>query len=128
MQTPKHASTMPSRACAAQAVKPNLHGDSRVEAQQSLCRLQVDGLQQDSFGLAVPAVIIQGASQVQHDGGVVLVVLLQGGGVQLDGGRDLALGQVGVGQVDGHIWKVEPVHTGTGCLLHLQWLQVYTPH
>ena len=69
----------------------DLHGDSRVEAQQSLCRLQVDGLQQNSLGLAVLVVIIQSSGQVQHDGGVVLVVLLQSGGVQLDGCRDLTL-------------------------------------
>lgn len=81
----------------------HLHGDGRVEAQQGLCWLQVDGLQQNSLGLAVLVVIIQSSGQVQHDGGVVLVVLLQGGGVQLDGCRDLTLGQVQVGQVDGHI-------------------------
>ncbi len=74
------------------AMQSHLHGDSRVEAQQGLCRLQVDGLQQNSLGLAVLVVIIQSSGQVQHDGGVVLVVLLQGGGVQLDGCRDLALG------------------------------------
>lgn len=97
-----------------------LHGDSRVEAQQVLCGLQVDGFQEHPLGLGVLAGIIQGSGQVQHDGGVVLVVLLQGGGVQLDGGRDLALGKVEVGQVDGHIWQVQPVHTSTGGLLYLQ--------
>ena len=81
-KTPQHMSMSP---------EAHLHGDSRVEAQQVLGGLQVDGLQQHPLGLAVLAGIIQGSGQVQHDGGVVLVVLLQGGGVQLDGCRDLAL-------------------------------------
>jgi len=77
---------------AAAGTKSDLHGDSRIEAQQSLGGLQMDGLQQDPLGLAVLAGIIQSPRQVQHDGGVVLVVLLQGGGIQLDGCGDLALG------------------------------------
>ena len=71
-----------------------LHGDSRIEAQQVLCGLQMNGFQQQPLGLAVPAGIIQGTCQVQHDSWVVAVVLLQDGGVQLDGSGDLALGQM----------------------------------
>lgn len=72
----------------------NLHGDGRVEAQQVLGGLQVDGLQEHPLSLAVLAGVIERPGQVQHDGGVVLVVLLQSGGVQLDGCWDLALCQV----------------------------------
>lgn len=72
----------------------HLHGDGRVEAQQVLRGLQMDGFQQQPLGLAVPAGIIQGSRQVQHDSWVVAVMLLQGSGVQLDGSGDLALGQV----------------------------------
>lgn len=97
----------------------HLHGDGGVEAQQVLGGLQVDGLQQHPLGLAVLAGVIQRPCQVQHDGGVVLVVLLQGGGVQLDGCRDLALGQVEVGQVDGHIRQVQPIHASAGGFLNL---------
>ena len=98
----------------------HLHSDGRVEAQQVLGGLQVDGLQQHPLGLAVLASIIQGSGQVQHDGGVVLVVLLQRSGVQLNGCRDLALRQVQVGQVDGHVRQVQPVNTGTGSFLNLK--------
>ena len=80
----------------------------------------MDGLQKHPLGLAVLAGIIQGSGQVQHDGGVVLVVLLQRGGVQLDGCRDLTLREVQVGQVDGHVWQVQPVNTGTGSFLNLK--------
>ena len=98
----------------------HLHGDGRVESQQVLGGLQVDGLQQYPLSLAVLAGIIQGSGQVEHDGGVVLVVLLQRGGVQLDGCRDLALRQVQVCQVDGHVGQVQPVNTSTGSFLNLK--------
>lgn len=52
----------------AHCLAAHLHGDGRVEAQQVLGGLQVDGLQQHPLGLAVLAGIIQGSGQVQHDG------------------------------------------------------------